>query len=296
MKIERFEDEQSWLEFRKGKITGTTAAACLGLGKWQSQYSLWMQLTERTKIEFKVSEPMKWGKILEGPILEEYKSKLDYKPEIITEGGFWVLLSESFPWLMASPDLIHGGNEGIVVVDAKNTRDFPYLNEEMPIQYTIQLLLLMALANADKAVLAVLHNGQVYREYTLERNLELINNFLLKLDEWYHDFVVLDNEPDADGSDATKQALANATWFGEELVQISPDSELLLSEREELKEEEKEIKERLQEIENIVKAEIKGGKIAQGLQYQIKRSDIAEKEVAAFTRKASVRFNYKKMK
>ena len=295
MKIERFQNEEEWLSYRVGKITGTTAAACLGLGKWKSEFSLWMELTQRTKLDFKVTEPMKWGKILEGPILENYKSELDYKPEIISEGGFWAVVDESRPWLMASPDLIHEGQEGRVVVDAKNTREFPYNDDDMPIQYTIQLLTIMSICNCDRGVLAVLHNGQTYKEYTLDRNEKLIQNFLTKLDTWYDDHIVNDIQPEADGTDATKEALARATWYNEKLHSLSEEAEELIAERETLKEEEKELKDRLQEIENTIKAEVKGSKVSQGQVFQVTCSKTKASSYVV-NKKEGLRHNFKRLK
>jgi putative phage-type endonuclease len=167
--------KQEWLEKRRSYITGTDAACLLGISKWGSQLSVW--LDKRGEAEpVKENEAMSWGKRLERPILQAY-ADANPENEFVFCDGYELVTNPEFPRLACSLD---GWNKTLACpVDAKNIR-FASAEwgdegtDNFPDYYKTQLSVQMAMTGARFAQLAVLFSGQDFRVYNYERDEELI--------------------------------------------------------------------------------------------------------------------------
>ena len=61
---------EEWLRYRKCGIGGSDVAAILGISKWNSAISLWLDKTNQTNEPVEENEAMYFGSLLE-PLLRE---------------------------------------------------------------------------------------------------------------------------------------------------------------------------------------------------------------------------------
>lgn len=198
--------KQEWLEKRRSYITGTDAACLLGISKWGSPMSVW--LDKRGEAEPKAeNEAMEWGKRLERSILQAYA---DANPgnEFVFCDGYELVTNSEFPRLGASLD---GWNRTLACpVDAKNIR---FASEEwgdagtdrFPNYYKTQLSVQMAMTGAKFAQLAVLFSGQDFRIYTYERDDELIAKINEAAETFWAECMEGDKVPSVGGDSASTE-------------------------------------------------------------------------------------------
>lgn len=62
---------EKWLRYRKQGIGGSDVAAILGISKWNSAISLWLNKTNQTEDDTQENEAMEWGTIME-PVIRNH--------------------------------------------------------------------------------------------------------------------------------------------------------------------------------------------------------------------------------
>ena len=119
-----------------GKITASSAAACLGLSPWQSRAAayraiLGLDLRDTTRAQ-------QWGKDFEKRAVEEYE---EHDGVIVAATGFWV--HPTLDWLGASPDGLVGADG---LVEVKCTSSPPIA---IPDHYRLQMIVQLAVTERD---------------------------------------------------------------------------------------------------------------------------------------------------
>lgn len=69
---------EEWLRYRKQGIGGSDVAAILGISKWNSAISLWLNKTNQTEDDTQENEAMEWGTIME-PVIRNHFAKVTGK-------------------------------------------------------------------------------------------------------------------------------------------------------------------------------------------------------------------------
>ena len=115
-----------WFEARRGRVTASLAAACLGLDPYISRQKAW-RLIMGTEPEREENGFMRWGTEHEGDARTHYEAECG---QFVTETGFWV--HDDYPWLGASPDGLVGADG---LFEAKCPQNLP---ERVPIAHRIQ--------------------------------------------------------------------------------------------------------------------------------------------------------------
>lgn len=198
--------KEQWLEQRRKFITGTDAAALLGISKWSSKLSVWFDKKGMAEPTIE-TEAMFWGKKLERSILERYAEVQQCKLEFMD--GYELKTSDEYPHLACSLD---GWNHTLQCpVDAKNIRqsssDWGEAGtDEIPTYYKTQLAVQMAITGAQMAHLAVLFSGQEFKIYVVHRDEELINKIATEADKFWNDFES-DEMPQASGEKTDTELL-----------------------------------------------------------------------------------------
>lgn len=121
----------AWLSARRGKITASLAAACLGLDPHTSRQKAWRTILGMEKRHS--NKHTNWGEENE-PV-----ARLEYEIEtgnIVEETGLWV--HPGFPWLAASPDGLVGP-DGVVEIKCPT-----YTAQSVPLHHRIQMLIQLA--------------------------------------------------------------------------------------------------------------------------------------------------------
>lgn len=183
-------------------IGGSSAAAACGVDPYRSRIMLWAELTGR--IEREESEAMRWGRVLQAPIIEELR--LDGWD--IHENTLEVR-DESRPWLTGHPDgyAYIAGEHGLLEIKTAGSWAGREWRDDVPIQYAAQVQHYLHLTGLDRALLACLVGGQRLVTRTLERDDAAIA-LLLELEEDFLGFVRADMPPPPDGSQSSAEALA----------------------------------------------------------------------------------------
>ena len=120
-----------WFAARKGKLTASLAAACLGFDKYCSKQKAYRSIIgTHTETE---NKHMRWGSEFEAAARQAYECETG---NLVEETGFWI--HPDHPWLGASPDGLIGSDGAIEI---KCPSKHP---EKVPINHRIQMIVQMA--------------------------------------------------------------------------------------------------------------------------------------------------------
>lgn len=136
MKVISFEDRESWLDFRKGKITGTKLKGFVVKRGTAKKIGFYELLAERLAIEEEGDEtPMDRGTRLESEAIEKFaemEGKVVSNDEVI-----WV--SDSNPLIAYSPDGVISDTEVVEVKCLSSARHLQaFFEQEIPDDYEEQ--------------------------------------------------------------------------------------------------------------------------------------------------------------
>ena len=131
--------DEGWLAARKGKITASNAAACLGIHPYISRQKAWREITGNlTPAEKKAQEngqsfAARWGLNFEAVARNAYEAETG---NLVTETGLW--LHDEVSWLAASPD---GHVNDDIVLECKCLEKVP---AKVPFEHRLQCQIQMA--------------------------------------------------------------------------------------------------------------------------------------------------------
>lgn len=125
--LEATQRSDEWLAARKGKITASIAAACLGLCPWTSRQEAWRTIMGTSKT--KNNKHMKWGTEFEPTARQDYEAD---SGNFVEETGFWI--HPTISWLGASPDGLVGADG---LAEIKCPGKLPLI---VPIHHRIQMI------------------------------------------------------------------------------------------------------------------------------------------------------------
>lgn len=188
-------------------IGASEVAAAVGLNPWQAPIQIFQTLVEG--LEVPDNPAMKWGRILEGPIRQEYADKLGERVIVRREPFF------RDDWKRASPDglVVDEGDRPKWGLEVK-TADEHLVDEwgeagsdEVPIQYVAQTAWSMHVLDLPRWDVAALIGGHDFRIYRLERNLEFERDLVERVEEFWQRYVVPRVPPPVDASDAYRDYL-----------------------------------------------------------------------------------------
>lgn len=162
-------NREEWLKQRMSGIGGSDAPAVLGLSKWRTPLSVYQEKRgESAPIEDK--EPMRWGRILEQPIRQEYAERTG-RVVRVPDG---VIRHPQHDWMLATVD---GVTDDGRLVEIKTARTADGWGEsgtdEVPHAYLIQVQHYLTVTALSVADVAVLIGGQDYRQFEIPADAEL---------------------------------------------------------------------------------------------------------------------------
>lgn len=254
--------KQEWLEKRRSYITGTDAAALLGIEKkYNSPRKVWLSKMGLAEPVVE-TEAMLMGKMLEPVILQRYQDSFPDN-RLVYVDGYELITSEKFPRLGASLD---GWNETLQCpVDSKNIGfKTPEWGEpgssDVPGRYNAQLQVQMAVTGASMAQLAVLFHGQEFCVYTVQRDNELIERISSEAEKFFKEYIETGKEPELNKEEVSEKFEKNETVVNEKgkevPVEIEPTMEIIdtIMRLKVLKASAKEVADEIELLENFVKA------------------------------------------
>lgn len=121
-----------WFEARRGLVTASLAAACLGLDPYTSRQKAWRTILE-TEPDRQENGAMRWGSEHEAEARAYYEAEAGL---FVETTGLWV--HDDYPWLGASPDGLVGA-DGLVEIKCPQS-----LPERVPVHHHLQMLVQLA--------------------------------------------------------------------------------------------------------------------------------------------------------
>lgn len=243
---------EDWLEHRKLGIGGSDASVVCGVSKYKSPVELWMEKTGQISLQ-EAGEAAYWGTQLETIVRDEFTKRTGIeitKPTVI-------LQSEEHPFMLANLDgICEVPDVGTCIFEAKTASAYKAGEWEsaIPDEYTLQVQHYMAVTGYQGAYIAVLIGGNTFRWKFIERDEELIS-ILIELESAFWNHVQDRTPPPLDGSDASKQFLAERFPCGTPSSHITlPNTAAdLLAQYDEACEELEIVTEKKQRAENLLK-------------------------------------------
>lgn len=194
-------EREIWLEKRRKCITGTDISAIVGLNKYSSRMSVFLDKIG-LGVQVKENEPMRWGKLLEPVIAARYAEETG---QAIRQGEF--LVKDGI--LGGTPDYLTDTK----LIEIKTAGLYAGRNwgepgtDEIPESYLCQVQWYLNLVGLEKADIAVLIGGQDYRVYHAYRNENLIDLLVCAANEFWNRHVVPEIPPPIDSSTGSEEYL-----------------------------------------------------------------------------------------
>lgn len=252
---------EDWLQRRRSGIGGSDAPVVMGVSRRKSAYALWTEKAGLVDPDLTDNEVLRWGRILEGPIADDYQRITGRK--VIDLGPHAIQRHPKREWQICTHDrlieAIDDRGAGVLSVKYMN----PIANQDWeetwverggPIDYKVQTQHEMSVSGLRWGSFAVLIWGVGVRWCDFELNA----NFEEALVEEEHDFwrrVQVGDPPPVDGSESTREALKRLyPQDNGKAVDLPAEAEGWIAEIKALSDKEGEAKSRRKHLENLLKA------------------------------------------
>src|SRR5690606_23572356 len=240
-----------WLQIRSRGIGGSEIAAIAGVSPWDTPLSVYLrkigELPEKDE-----TEAMRWGRILEPVVAEEYKRR---HPDRRVERVNAVLQHPEVPYFLANVDRrVFGDERGPGVLEVKTSSAWMAgrWREDCPDWVTCQVQWYLGVLGYSWATVAVLIGGQDYREIDIERDDEIIGYLQEIGHRFWREHVEKRVPPAVEANDNDTVTALYPTDNGQE-IDITPLAQSVLQEYDEAKQAESEAKKRREKAEARLK-------------------------------------------
>ena len=194
-------EKDAWLGKRRHGIGSTDAAGILGLDRYITPMTVYLdKIGEGVPVV--ENEMMHFGKRLEDVVAGELVERNGKR--VVRPAAMYQHADHDFA--LASPDRLVPTELDADPLEVKTGRNAGVWENGPPNYYIVQVVHQMAVLGADRAHLAVLLNGRDYRDYVIERDVEL-EDILMEREEAFWRLVTERTPPAVDGHEATTTAL-----------------------------------------------------------------------------------------
>ena len=212
---------EEWLRYRKCGIGGSDVAAILGISKWNSAISLWLDKTNQTNEPVEENEAMQWGTIME-PIIRNHFAEVTGKTVVEVKA---MLQHPEYPFMLADVDGLTEDDEGNpAILEIKTASEYKRSEWEndIPSYYQTQVQHYLCVTGVQKAYVAVLIGGNSFKVYEVDADAE-IQSMLIAVEKDFWNRVQNMIRPEMDGSDAAKNLLDSLYHGGISEEIVMPD-------------------------------------------------------------------------
>lgn len=243
---------EDWLTQRRKTIGGSDAAAIVGLSRYATPYTVFMDKTGRLP-DKPDTEAMRLGRDLEDYVAKRWQEATGKRVRRCNA----MIYSAEYPYSHADVDrLVVGENAGLECKTTSALDLKQFKGVEFPEKYYAQCVHYMAVTGAERWYLAVLVFGRGFFVYTLERDQAEIDALMAAEAEFWTGYVEKDTPPPPDGSEATTEALQVVYAESRDEERDLFGRETMLDEYMQLKRQKKAIEDRIGEIENALKEDM----------------------------------------
>lgn len=245
---------QEWLHLRQSGIGGSDASVILGLNKWKSPIQLYFEKTQTELIKEIDNEYIYWGNVLEDVVAKEFTERTGKKVRKVNR----MFRHPRYKFMIGNIDRAVVGERALL--ECKTTSEYNkdlWSNEEIPDMYIVQVQHYLAVTGYEKGYIAVLIGGNKFIWKEIVRDEELINILITEEEEFWKTYILGNEIPDVDGSEATSQFLKNKYRDSVEVQRLlDKDDEIVIRALNKIKEEEKDIRYRKATLENQLKQKL----------------------------------------
>lgn len=242
---------EEWLERRRHTIGGSDAAGIVGLSRYSTLYTVFLDKTGR-RPDKPDNEAMRQGRDLEDYVAQRWMEATGKKVRRLQA----MLYNPAYPFAHADVDRIVVGEDAGLECKTTSTPDVrQFHGVEFPEKYYAQCVHYMAVTGVKRWYLAVLVFGRGFFTFTLERNQDEIDA-LMGAEATFWTKVENDTAPAPDGSDAATDAISVTYAESRDGEMELFGREAMLNEYADLKAQKKAVDERIKEIENTIKEDM----------------------------------------
>ena len=243
---------EDWLALRRKTIGGSDAAAIVGLSRYSTPYTIFMDKTGRLP-DKPDTEAMRLGRDLEDYVAKRWQEAAGKKVRRLQA----MLYNPVYPFAHADVDRMVIGEDAGLECKTTSTLDVKQFNGvEFPEKYYAQCVHYLAVTGLKRWYLAVLVFGRGFFVFTLERDQLEIDALMTAEAEFWTENVAKDNPPPPDGSQATTDALQVIYAESQDEERDLFGRETMLDEYMQLKRQKRAIEDRMGEIENSLKEDL----------------------------------------
>ena len=198
---------EKWLEYRTKGIGGSDASIIAGINPYKSILQLWREKTGQDIPTGNENEYTHFGHVLESVIKKEFSERTGLKVRAKNA----ILQSEKYPFMLANLDGVINENGETVIFEAKTASAYKKDQWEsgIPEEYMYQLQHYMAVTGCRKAYIAALIGGNHFIMREIPEDKKMIRHLIEMEQQFWQKNVLGGIEPEADGSDATTEYLAD---------------------------------------------------------------------------------------
>jgi putative phage-type endonuclease len=261
--------EQDWQDYRRTQkgLGGSDCAIILGLSKWKSPFTLWLEKTEQIEPPEFNNEYVEWGNLLEPVIRDKFKKATGLK---VFQNNF-VLQHDEFDFMIANIDgeVIENGERGLLEVKTTSERNKGEWEEGPPNHYHLQIQHYLAVLGYNFAYVACLIGGNHFVYFRIERDDYVIDKIISAEKEFWR-MVQEKIPPEITGQTSDSNYLAESypEAINEEMY-LRADLEAYIQKYTDLQKEIKALQEEADYIKNRIKLEAKEYKILKGESFKI---------------------------
>lgn len=181
---------------RKNGIFASDVAAILGKSQYKTALEVWLEKTGRKELDdLSEKAAIKWGNYLEAPIIQAFEEERKLKTRIVPDS----LYHMEHPFLGCHLDALVIDGECIprAVLEVKTAGAFTShkWDDEIPVEYLLQITMQMAITNLPKAYVATLIGGQDFRVFEFNRDKNLEDRVIEKLKKFHVEHILADVPP-----------------------------------------------------------------------------------------------------
>ncbi len=221
-------NRSEWLKARRAGVGASDIAAIMGISPWSTPFQVWASKVAELP-EDEGSEQMKWGRILENVILDEWEKE---NRGVHSRGQ--LIRSINVPIMMATPDgltftPLNLGASPLghpAVAEAKNRSEWSW--DSIPEHYHAQVQWQLAVTGYEVGYLIVLFAGRHLETFEIEADNDYQTRQILAAGEFWK-LVEANEPPPTDGAD---NPLMASLWpyHTEQAVEIGADAAVELYE------------------------------------------------------------------
>ena len=255
--VDQETEPETWLKLRTTGIGGSDAGAIMGMNKYSSPLTVYMQ--KKGIDGFKGNLSTEWGHILEDPIRKKTAGELGI--DICTVPGMYT--SEEYPFMNANLDgLCHADHQvevGGKVVEGWGGHEIKtsatgdgFTSDEIPDSYYCQVQHYMAVTGLNWFILTVFFlNTKQGRHYVIPRNNDFIYSKLIPAEkDFWENYVLAENIPEPIGVDSELEYIKNLPV--DEQITLDADAEEIIAAEREIDKQIKELSKQQAELKNKI--------------------------------------------